>query len=99
MIEQRLESPTFGELAQGLLASGLGFRFQAKGRSMLPLINDGEMLHVQRANIAKLKVGDIVLFRQDTKFKAHRIICKGKTHFVTRGDAGWEADKAIQGEA
>ncbi len=99
MTEQRLESQAFGELVNGLLASGLGFRFQAKGRSMLPLIRDGEMLHVQRTNAAQLKVGDIVLFRQDSKFKAHRIIRKRKDEFVTRGDAGLEPDGAIQGEA
>lgn len=99
MTEQRLESQAFGELVNGLLASGLGFRFQAKGRSMLPLIRDGEMLHVQRTNAAQLKVGDIVLFRHDSKFTAHRIIRKWKDEFVTRGDAGLEADGAIQGEA
>jgi len=97
MTEQRQASQTFGELADGLLASGLRFRFQARGRSMLPLINDGEMLHVQRANPARLKVGDIVLFRQGTEFKAHRIIRKNKDQFITRGDAGLEADGAIAG--
>jgi len=66
---------------------------------MLPLIRDGEILHVQAANIAKLKVGEIVLFRQNAKFKAHRIIRKGKHEFVTRGDAGLEADRPIRGEA
>ncbi len=98
MTEERAESQTFGELASGLLASGLGFRFQARGSSMLPLITDGEILHVQRASVAKLKVGDIVLFRQGTKFKAHRIIRKGKDQFITRGDSGLEADGAIRGE-
>src|SRR5260370_35522145 len=97
MTEERPESQTFGELASGLLASGLGFRFQARGRSMLPLINDGEILHVQTANIAKLKVGDIVLFRQDAKFKDHKIIRKGTHEFITRADAGLDADDAIAG--
>ena len=31
---------------------------------MLPLIEDGEILHVQRAYLPKLRVGDIVLFRK-----------------------------------
>ena len=30
---------------------------------MLPLIEDGEILHVQRAYLPKLRVGEIVLFR------------------------------------
>ncbi len=89
-------SQGFGELADHLLAGNLGFRFQAKGRSMFPVIDDGEVLHVGPANQAKLRVGDIVLFRQNAKFKAHRIISKQNDHFTTRGDAGRDADAAIQ---
>jgi uncharacterized repeat protein (TIGR01451 family) len=97
MIEQRAESHIFGEVARGLLAGDLGFRFQARGRSMFPLIDDGEILHVRRANAAKLRVGDIVLFRQGAKFKAHRIIGKQQDQFITRGDASRDADGAITG--
>ena len=89
-------SVAFGDLADGLIASRLGFRFQARGRSMVPVIQDGEVLQVRRANATELKVGDIVLFRENTKFKAHRIISKQKDHFVTRGDAGRDADAAIR---
>ena len=101
MIEDRPASQIFGELADELLASGVGFRFQAKGRSMWPLIDDGEILHVQQVNAARLKLGDIVLFRRDTEFKAHRIIRKqkklGNYQFITRGDAGQNQDGAIEG--
>ena len=45
MSEDRAQSRAFRELAGELVASGLGFRFQAMGRSMLPAIQDGEMLH------------------------------------------------------
>ena len=85
----------FGALADALLASRLGFRFQAHGRSMFPLIQDGEILHVQPVS-SRLKVGDIVLFREGANFKAHRIIRKQKDRFITRGDAGRDADAAIQ---
>jgi len=98
MIEERMQSQAFGEIAEGVLANGLGFRFQARGRSMLPLIHDGEILHVQRTNPATMKVGDIVLFRQGTEFKAHRIIRKQQDQFITRGDAGGEVDCATGGQ-
>ena len=100
MTEERLESQTFGELADELMTSRLGFRFQARGRSMWPLIDDGEILHVQPANISRLKVGDIVLFRQGAKFKAHRIVgsrAAEEDQFITRGDASSEADGVIAG--
>src|SRR5258708_32135528 len=99
MIEERPASQTFGQLADELLECGVGFRFQAKGRSMWPLISDGESLHVQRTNASTLKVGDIVLFRRGAEFNAHRIIRKLKKNdqFITCGDAGRDADGAITG--
>src|SRR5450755_4579213 len=102
MTEERPASQTFSELADELMTSRLGFRFQARGRSMWPLIDDGEILHVQPATTATLKVGDIVLFRQGAKFKAHRIIAKKqgqqqKDEFITRGDASAEVDGVVPG--
>jgi hypothetical protein len=64
---------------------------------MLPLINDGEILRVQPANPDRLKVGQIVLFRQGSDFKAHRIIRKQRDQIITRGDASSEPDGAIRG--
>src|SRR5436190_6259179 len=98
MSEERAQSQTFSELAGELVVSGLGFRFQAKGRSMLPTIQDGEFLHVWPANVTALKVGDIVLFKACDGFRAHRIIEKQREMFVTRGDSGLKADHAIRGE-
>src|SRR5438445_1585872 len=99
-VEERVASRVFWKLAADLVGNGLGFRFQAKGRSMLPTIQDGEFLHVQPANAAKLKVGDIVLFKDGAEFKAHRIVRKlpGTEVFMARGDSGEEADSIREGE-
>src|SRR5438128_11482173 len=98
--EERVASRVFGELAANLVGNGLGFRFRAKGRSMLPTIQDGEFLHIQPANAAKLKVGDIVLFKDGAEFKAHRIVRKlrGTDVFTARGDSGEEADSIRGGQ-
>src|SRR5215475_6649113 len=98
MTEERLESGVFGQVADSLLASGLEFRFQAQGRSMLPFIKDGEILRVKAIDPADVKLGDIVLFRDRSGFKAHRVIRRNKGKFATRGDAGLETDEAIRGE-
>jgi hypothetical protein len=92
MIEDRTESRIFGQLAGKLLESGLGFRFQARGRSMLPTIGDGEILQVERVDPATIRVGDIVLFKEGRGFKAHRIIGKRKHVFVVRGDSSLAPD-------
>src|SRR5437762_4047697 len=101
MIERRAQSATFAQLAGELIASGKGFRFQARGRSMFPSIEDGDVLHVAPAGTARLKIGDIVLFKKDGEFKAHRIVGKDKSKecFITRGDAGMQTDGMVSRES
>ncbi len=97
---ERVESRVFGKLVADLVGKGLSFRFRAKGRSMLPTIQDGEFLHVRPASAAKLKVGDVVLFEEGAEFKAHRIVRKlpGTDVFMARGDSGEEADSIRGGQ-
>src|SRR6266853_455478 len=97
MIEDRTQSQAFGAIADELVAAGLSIRFQARGRSMLPAIRDGEILHVQPVDTATIRVADLVLFKDGAGFKAHRVVQKRNDVFVTRGDAGLEPDNAIRG--
>src|SRR5437868_14817855 len=97
MIEDRPQSGAFREIAEGLIASGLNFRFRAKGRSMLPLIHDGEVLYVQPIRAEPIRVGDIVLFRKDAVFKSHRVIRKKNNLFIKTADADIDADDAEYG--
>jgi Peptidase S24-like len=98
MNKDRPASLVFGEFASELIASGRGFRFQARGRSMIPTIEDGEILQVRPLEGRKLKIGDIVLVRRNNEFKAHRIVHKERDHFITRGDAGHEMDDPVTGD-
>jgi phage repressor protein C with HTH and peptisase S24 domain len=50
MIKDRADSTKFSQVASELIASGHCFRFQAKGLSMLPVIQDGEFLHVMTSS-------------------------------------------------
>ena len=95
IVEHRVETSAFAHLAQQLSASAITFRFQAKGRSMVPLIQDGDVLQVEPVGKRKLKVGDIVLFRKAGGFKAHRILQKKGEAFITRGDAGMHTDGEV----
>jgi len=96
MIKDRAESSSFHLLTSELIAGGYGLRFQAVGRSMLPTIQDGEIVHVKPVATDMLKVGDIVLLRTGEQFKAHRIIRKRGQCFITRGDAGMDIDGEIR---
>jgi len=98
MTQERAESSVFRLLTSELIAGGFGLRFQAMGRSMLPTIQHGEIVHVKPVASDMLRIGDIVLLRRGEKFKAHRIIRKRGPLFITRGDAGMEADGEIRGD-
>jgi uncharacterized repeat protein (TIGR01451 family) len=90
----------FEELSRGLLASGHQVRFQARGRSMLPLIRDGESLRVESVPPRRLRVGDIVVAKTPRGLRAHRLIFKDikRDCFLTRGDAGQESDPPISAQ-
>jgi uncharacterized repeat protein (TIGR01451 family) len=99
MAEDKAHSKLFEHLSQALLSGGLGFRFQARGRSMQPSIRDGEILHVQPVAIGELKKGDVVLFASGENYAAHRLVfadCAGDV-FMTKGDAGTEMDAVLRG--
>src|SRR5690348_5507981 len=98
MIQDRPQSSAFREVTEWMMASGLNFRFRAKGRSMLPIIHEVEILYVQPISAEPIRVGDIVLFKKGAGFKAHRVIRKKNKVFITRGDAGIDAGDAVQGE-
>ena len=98
MSEDRADSVAFRQFADELLASGIAFRFQARGRSMFPAIKDGEILQVEPVSVAGLKRGDIVLFRKGTEFKAHRIIRRSAGMFITRGDTGITEDAEVNAD-
>jgi uncharacterized repeat protein (TIGR01451 family) len=99
MTEDTPHSILFGSISQALLSAGLGFRFQARGRSMQPAIQDGEILHVQSVATRELKREDIVLFTDGAHYKAHRLIFADHAAdiFMTKGDAGREMDFMLRG--
>jgi signal peptidase I len=96
MIKDRAESLAFHLLTGDLISAGYGLRFQAVGRSMLPTIQNGEIVHVKPVATDKLRIGDIVLLRTGEQFRAHRIIRKRGQCFITRGDAGVDTDGEIR---
>jgi signal peptidase I len=96
MTNDRAESSVFHLLTSELILNGYGLRFRAIGRSMLPTIQDGEIVRVEPVAASTLRLGDIVLLRQGAEFKAHRIIRKRGQYFITRGDTGMDADGEIR---
>ena len=97
MVDDKEHSTLFGALIGSLLSEGLGFRFRARGRSMQPTIQDGEILHIRPVSAETLRKRDIVLFAEGKHFRAHRLVVVDleRSVFRTRGDAGGPTDAPL----
>ena len=66
--------------------------FTARGRSMSPLIRDGDTVTLAPPD-GRIRIGDVILFRDSLgRPVLHRVIRKTPTGVITRGDACLEQD-------
>ena len=93
----------FADLGAELLSRGCGVRFRAPGTSMHPTIRHMNLITVESVAPWNLKRGDIILYRLQKSFIAHRIVhiesqngC-GLT-FILRGDASAGCDAPVKPE-
>src|SRR5262245_9104933 len=71
------------------------------GRSMLPLIQDGDQVLVAHGEVG-IRRGDVVVFRQEGKLVAHRVLriepqASGST-FLMKGDNNFQVDLPVKVE-
>ncbi len=83
------------EIAKAMAAGGR-LRLRACGWSMVPRLRNGDVLHVAPRTVREIAVGDVVVFRREGQFLAHRAIGKGVTgegaYVVTRADQARQGD-------
>jgi signal peptidase len=69
-----------------------------KGRSMLPLLREGDLVFVVRCDPSDIRTGDIVIYRSkfENKLIIHRVIDiryeNNVYYFVTKGDNNFSPD-------
>lgn len=87
----------------GLLKDGRTTLFRMNGNSMYPVLKDGDVGMVQQCDPEKLRVGEIVVFKQRDKYVAHRLIriqrTGALTYFTARGDKNLFNDPPFTAEA
>ncbi len=93
----------FGDLSGELLSLGFGVRFRAPGTSMHPTIRHGDMITVEPLASAKLERGDIIFYRSQDSFIAHRLVNIEERNncgltFILRGDASAACDAPVESE-
>ena len=79
------------QLGKEILSKDSAFYFRAKGRSMLPLIHEGDILFIEPCSLKGLCIGDIVFYQTHTRYPiVHRIINEisrdGKNILLIKGD-------------
>ena len=97
----RADQPLFVAVTAELLDTGLAVRFRARGTSMRPAIEDGDLMTVAPVDEAAIRIGDVVLFRQGQRPIAHRVRRivaggPGRVALVLRGDANGADDAPIE---
>jgi signal peptidase I len=75
-------------LLESSLEAGVEVRFEADGRSMLPLIRPGDLMRVRRPTAEDPRVGDVVAIRGTPggDLLVHRVVRLSGNKFVLRGD-------------
>ena len=68
------------------------------GRSMRPFLRSGEdLIRIEARPEARLKAGDVVLYRRKTgRYVLHRIIRVRKADYVLCGDNCWQLEPGIR---
>ncbi|MBI4649203.1 MAG: signal peptidase I [Bacteroidia bacterium] len=73
-----------------LLTDGYLIHVVVSGNSMFPALRKGDFLEIKYVPIENLKTGDIILFRENSKYIVHRLISKhnyqGRLIITTKGD-------------
>lgn len=87
-------------LTQDILKKGKSIRFQARGWSMRPFIQDGDFITVSPAENSSLKTGDVVFYSiTSNKVIVHRIVRKhkknGRITILAKGDASFSPPEKI----
>lgn len=77
------------DLMQAVLAKGVPFRFRARGWSMSPFIQDGDVITIAPFRVAPPKIGEVVAFVRPVlgNLVVHRVIALHGHAALIQGDS------------
>jgi signal peptidase I len=95
--ELSLSAPEMVRLMREVLGKGASFRFKAKGFSMTPIIEDGDIITVSPCLSSDLRSGDIAAFTHPVidRLVVHRIVEIRGRSFLVKGDNNESFDGLI----
>lgn len=87
-------SAEVGHMIDELLSQDKELSFNMQGNSMFPTLKSGDRGIIQKCVAAELKPGQIIVFKQDQQYIAHRFLGKTKNNLLlARGDNNSFTDK------
>jgi ATP-binding cassette subfamily B protein len=88
------------ELAEILLDDNQALSFNMLGFSMYPALKPGDRGVVEKTELSKLKIGDIIVFKSNAKLVAHRLIRIEESGtekvFIAKGDKNTHSDEPVE---
>lgn len=95
-----LSGSALQEFLRAVLARGAPFRFKARGFSMHPFIQDGDVVTISPLGGRQPRMGDVVAFvhPHTRKLVVHRILARRDGGYLLRGDNTPESEGLIPSE-
>ncbi|TDS13798.1 S24 family peptidase [Sphingobacterium paludis] len=84
-----INNKVFFDEIQFHLAKGKAVSFVIRGESMRPFLFEGDKVQVRRADLQRVKLGDILLAKWRGNYVLHRLVRKRKNKFGLAGDANF----------
>src|SRR3990172_6294714 len=78
------------------LARKKRFALKVEGTSMIPILQPGDVLTLEKTAFLRIKENDVVMVIKNKQPMIHRVIYKAKNYLVTRGDHQMESDGRIK---
>ncbi len=95
--EKALSGKALAVLLAAVLDKGIPFRFKARGFSMSPMIQDGDVITICSFHPEALHLGDVVaiFYARTEKFVVHRLIDRKGDFFIVKGDNNPGPDEQV----
>lgn len=74
-------------ISEKLLLQGHQIELRLGGNSMYPFLRSGDLAVIEPVEMTSVKTGDIILFKQEDRYIAHRVLACKADHLICKGDA------------
>jgi signal peptidase I len=68
------------------LTKNLPNKIKTFGKSMMPLLHDGDIVYIKKKRFSAIRINDIVCANKNEKTFTHRVIYKTDKYLITKGD-------------